>query len=414
MKRFGVLAVALLLVGQPAAGAERTMTVKAQTRIVDGDREWHEERGYTYSFQIEAYLDRGGRMEERSRDRLPFIEAVPGEEYRVRIYNPLPVRVAANLSIDGLNSLTGKPGTPEGGRKWVIDPESWVDISGWQVSERTARRFVFTSKRQSYATWRSNSWGKDLSVNCGVIGVAYFWSQRELDQYFEDNPVVIRRAKRYDAPEMSRDMAPGARMGPATRSEAQPSEEQRAGTGMGSRQSNPVHEVRFDYDRGMYRTRDAVVISYDFPEERHRPQPFQDRGFAPESGENGEQRGERLYPMVVFDNGNIARVYNHPRRETWFTLSETTRIAKIVNYHWNHGRGGRPGSIGLERRDGEAYGPWSARGSAGQGGVPNAYWTVYPNVTIPPGSYRVIDSNPGTWSFNDESGGMGISRIEGE
>jgi hypothetical protein len=283
-----VLAV-LLCFAQPAAAAERTVRVQAQTKIVDGDRTWREPRSYSYAFEVEVISDEEGPKRERTRDERPFIEAYPGETYTVRIHNPLPVRVAANLSIDGLNSLTGKPGTPAGGRKWIIEPESWVDIGGWQVSERAARRFVFTSRGESYATWRSDSWGRDLAVNCGVIGVAYFWSQRDLDGYFADHPIVIRRPRRYEGPEMSKDLS-RAPQGSAARNAAPAEEEQRAGTGMGQRESNPVRQVRFDYDRGMYRAAEAVVITYDFPEEpRHRPRPFEDRGYAPE--QPGPARG---------------------------------------------------------------------------------------------------------------------------
>ena len=285
MKTTMVLAAAVLLFVHPALGADRTQRVQAQTKIIDGSRTWHENRSYSYTFHVEVISDNDGVKQEGSKDGRPFIDAYPGEEYRVRIHNPLPVRVAANLSIDGLNSLTGKPGTPEGGRKWIIEPESWVDITGWQVSERTARRFIFTSKSESYATWRSNSWGRDLSVNCGVIGVAYFWSQRELDDYFNDHPVVIR----YLAQPQGRETWQGqgqsqAPMRSGARDEGRREEEQRAGTGMGDRESNPIRQVRFDYDQGMYHTSEAVIIAYDFPEERRRrPRPFEDRGYAPEA-----------------------------------------------------------------------------------------------------------------------------------
>lgn len=335
----------------------------------------------------------------------------------MRIHNPMPVRVAANLSIDGLNSLTGRPGTPEGGKKWVIEPESWVDISGWQVSEGSARRFYFTSKSESYATWRGNDWGRDLAVNCGVIGVAYFWSQKELEEYFDRHPIVIHRRDerlRDRGDRAGRSMQapqPGA-MGDEARVE-----EQRAGTGMGERESNPVRQVRFDYDRGMYSAREAVIIAYDFAEERRRgPQPFDDGSYAPEPGEGrGRRPDHQRREFVVFDNFNGARVYNNPRRPTLITVRESTRIVKIANYHWNNGRGARPGTIGLEREeDGIAYGPWRASGSSGQGGAPNVSWTAFPNITIPPGTYRVIDSNPGTWSRNPESNGAGFSRVEGE
>jgi hypothetical protein len=291
MRKTVVLAAAaLLLFAHQASGAERTMRVQAQTKIIDGSRTWHENRGYSYSFHVEVISDSDGPKREGIKDGRPFIEAYPGEEYRVRIHNPLPVRVAANLSIDGLNSLTGKPGTPEGGRKWIIEPESWIDITGWQVSDRTARRFIFTSKSESYASWRSNSWSRDLAVNCGVIGVAYFWSQSDLDEYFDDHPVIIRYLAQPQGGE-TRQGQSQAPMRPGARDEGRRAEEQRAGTGMGERQSNPVRQVRFDYDRGMYRAAEAVIVAYDFAEERgRRPRPFEDPGYAPEAPDSSRRR----------------------------------------------------------------------------------------------------------------------------
>jgi hypothetical protein len=420
MKRYAAIAVALMLFGQPAAGAERSMSIQANTKIIDGGRVWHEDRSYTYAFRIEVISDREGRKAEESRAGRPFVTAFPGERYRVRIHNPLPVRVAANLSIDGLNSLTGRPGTPEGGRKWVVEPESWVDISGWQVSDRTERRFYFTSREESYSAWRSNDWGRDLSVNAGVIGVAYFWSQRELDRYFDDHPIIIRRRPRdrneRGGPRIMQDKSSSLR-GDETQ------EEQQAGTGMGERESNPVQQVRFDYDRGMYRANQAVVITYDFPEERRpRPEPFEERGYAPEpdrvpvrtegrSPQEGRARSEDRN-LIVYDNANQDRVQNQPNRPTLFTVDRTVRVVTVTNYHWNDGRGAAPGTIALRRRDGFMYGPWPASGEPGQGGVPNAYWTVHPNVTIPAGSYTVVDSSPRTWSNNKGSSFCGFSRIE--
>jgi hypothetical protein len=275
------LALALLCAALPASAAQKTVTVQARTRIIEEGREWHESRPYSFTFEVEVISDREGPKHEGRRWGRPFVTARPGEEYRVRVHNPLPVRVAANLSIDGLNSITGEPGSPAGGRKWIIEPFSWVDIAGWQVSHREARRFVFTSREGSYASWRSNEWGRDLSVNCGVIGVAYFWSQRALDDHYHDNPVVISRPRRTPG-------WPGGGFDSRTRGMMEPQgappgeAQQRAGTGMGRRRGNPVREVRFPYDRGMYEVRDAVLVYYDFPDKEPRPRPFEGGEFAPE------------------------------------------------------------------------------------------------------------------------------------
>ncbi len=116
---------------------------------------------------------------------------------------------------------------------------------------------------------------------------------------------------------------------------------------------------------------------------------------------------------VIFNNGNISGVYNNPTKPTIFTISQPYVITKIVNYHWNNARAATPGTIALRDQSGRTYGPWQSKGSPGQGGVPNAYWTVYPNITLPAGTYTVIDSQPSTWAQNSGSGGAGHTQIEG-
>ncbi len=115
---------------------------------------------------------------------------------------------------------------------------------------------------------------------------------------------------------------------------------------------------------------------------------------------------------IIFENGNINMVYNRPTKETIFTINEPYVITEIITYHWNNAKGATPGTIAL-RSANKTYGPWKATGKPGQGGVPNAYWVVYPNETIPAGTYTVIDSDPNTWSQNSESNGEGFVQVFG-
>lgn len=64
---------------------------------------------------------------------------------------------------------------------------------------------------------------------------------------------------------------------PASRYEC----EQQAGTGMGEKESHPVTLVDFNYDNGMYKLEDAVVVYYDFAKIKN-PCPFPDYSYAPE------------------------------------------------------------------------------------------------------------------------------------
>ena len=51
------------------------------------------------------------------------------------------------------------------------------------------------------------------------------------------------------------------------------------------------------------------------------------------------------------------------------------------------------------------YGPWST--------ASDGYWSAYPDIELPAGTYTVIDSEPGSWSFNNESGNAGMTEIVG-
>ena len=118
-------------------------------------------------------------------------------------------------------------------------------------------------------------------------------------------------------------------------------------------------------------------------------------------------------PMIIFDNGNLALVFNNPSCIPSFTINVPHRITLIRNYHWNNGKGSPIGTIGLKRHDGTVYGPWRISMSSGQGGAKNVYWIVNPNVVIPAGTYTIMDSDHATWSHNLQSKSCGFSYVEG-
>jgi hypothetical protein len=267
------LVLTMVLGAGIATAATLPFTFQARTKVIQGDGVRYEVRPYTYYFRVEVISDQGGVKTESHKDGKPFIEAVPEERYAIRLYNPLPVRVGVNLTVDGLSSISGKPVGPSKGKKWIIQPHSFVTIRGWQVGGDDARRFYFTSKEASYAAWRSNAWGRDLSVNCGVIGAAYFWSKDDMEDWLESHPVYEPAFRE----EISQDESSRHKAGAAAPSV----EKQQAGTGMGERESHSVRNVEFHYDTGMYRAAQAVVIYYDFALEPPRPRPFTD-DYAPE------------------------------------------------------------------------------------------------------------------------------------
>ena len=101
-----------------------------------------------------------------------YIEALKSREYSVRLWNHTGERVAIALSVDGLNSIDAKTGTAREATKWILDPWQSITLDGWQTSTDTARRFFFTTKKDSYGAWLGKT------SNLGLITAAVFREKR--------------------------------------------------------------------------------------------------------------------------------------------------------------------------------------------------------------------------------------------
>ena len=115
---------------------------------------------------------------------------------------------------------------------------------------------------------------------------------------------------------------------------------------------------------------------------------------------------------VYLDSSNTGGVTQNasPKLPSLITYSPL-HVTQIWTYHWNNGRGATPGTIALKGFNGTTYGPWPASASSGSNNAPNVNWTVNVNVTIPAGTYQVVDSSPSTWSQNAESRGVGFAKL---
>jgi hypothetical protein len=133
------------------------------------------------SAKMEIIIDRDS-VPTYSHKGKTYIEAVKGKEYSIRISNPLGERVGVALSVDGLNTIDAKQTKAAKAAKWILDPYESIVISGWQVSDRQARQFFFTSEDQSYGA----KLGK--TENFGLISATFFKERR---------PQVIRRQNPY-------------------------------------------------------------------------------------------------------------------------------------------------------------------------------------------------------------------------
>jgi hypothetical protein len=225
-----------------------------------------------YSFDAYAQRSDGPRYRESSVDGQAKLYVRPGEEYSIVVNNPLPVRAAVAVSIDGLNSIDGSRTTPGRARKWMIAPHSSLSITGWQTGSDTARNFVFTPDDASFAQWKENKSGRHYTKNLGVIGVAWFWNREELEaalhppQPFADGDRSMKALRRSaDSSNMA---------GMPAQAPAAAAAEAKAGTGMGEEAYHPVTEVEFNANAGMYSLKDVLKLYYEFAKEPARPQPF--------------------------------------------------------------------------------------------------------------------------------------------
>jgi hypothetical protein len=118
--------------------------------------------------------------------------------------------------------------------------------------------------------------------------------------------------------------------------------------------------------------------------------------------------------QTVFDNFNTFAVGNGPTAPTTFTLSSPTSVTQLITYHWNFGHGVAPGTIKLQGASGRFYGPYGTAGVVGSNNVQNAAWVAtIGGLTLPADTYTVVDSDPGSWSENQQSGGRGFVRVYG-
>jgi hypothetical protein len=181
-------------------------------------------------FDLSVLVDGAPRPEYRARDTV-YVEAVRGREYALRISNPLPVRVAVALSVDGLNTIDATHTPAREARKWVLAPYETVLIEGWQISGDAARRFVFTGERSSYGAKLG------LTENLGTIQAVYF-RERE-----------VRWKEAFASPDAKREEAQRNRAAGASRPQAAaPPSDEYAATGMGGRTRHDVRQVFLDLE----------------------------------------------------------------------------------------------------------------------------------------------------------------------
>src|SRR5215813_5337535 len=124
-------------------------------------------------FSVEVLIDDALAAEYAARGRR-YIEAFENREYELRIHNPTGSRVAVALAVDGLNTIDARHTSAWDAHKWVIEPYGTISVRGWQMSSENARRFYFTSERDSYGAKIGQT------ANLGVIAAVFFRERKPI------------------------------------------------------------------------------------------------------------------------------------------------------------------------------------------------------------------------------------------
>jgi hypothetical protein len=219
------------------------------------------------------------------------VEVTVGSEYELRLTNPLPARVAVAVSVDGLNVVDGRHASARDASKWVVHPRGTLTITGWQVGSERARRFYFTTERDSYA----NRIGRPGEF--GVIVAAFYRERSSGGEIIQPRAAASVREEARGAPERTLDST--AALGAVRDRDAGAWRERmprrpardRAATGMGGSLGSPVRVVDMELDPDPVA---VVTIRYDFRRPRPWPEPLP--RFAPERGGATRRDDARFAP----------------------------------------------------------------------------------------------------------------------
>jgi hypothetical protein len=181
-----------------------------------------------------------------------YVEARKGGAYELTLTNRTGERVAVELTVDGLNVISGERDRPGPDRMYILGPWENTTIRGWRTSLEEVRRFTFVDEKVSYAARTGQANGK-----MGWIEMAVYRERRRVvtqpapvpyaeemkddadASRAQDSAKLEKRQRSESAP---RD-ASSARAGSAQAPAAEPSY---PGTGWGDSLQDHVRLVDFD------------------------------------------------------------------------------------------------------------------------------------------------------------------------
>ena len=263
---FGVIALAIVLAGVAGYGSRKAAAAEGEVNASPLDSA-ADTAVAENGFSVEVLIGGASTTEYAARGRR-YVEALENAEYELRIHNPTSSRVAVALSVDGLNTIDARHTTAWDAHKWVIEPYGTINVRGWQMSSENARRFYFTTERDSYAAKLGQA------ANLGVIS-AVFFRERAPITIMRATPAEPKRGVDKDArapmsvPESNSTGSSAGASGDVTRSEnkqrsAQPypaPDDESAATGIGRSVRNDVQWIKMDLDP---RPAGEVMIRYEY------------------------------------------------------------------------------------------------------------------------------------------------------
>ena len=213
-------------------------------------------------FLVEVLINGVPVAEYAARGRR-YIEAFENAEYELRIHNPSASRVAVALAVDGLNTIDARHTSAWEARKWVIEPYGTIHVRGWQMSADNARRFYFTTERDSYAAKLGQA------ANVGVIAAVFFRERRPITVMpvtpGQSGAPSSSKDDRMREPQANTESSRGDGGRDAARPKSLPGypppDDESAATGIGRSVSNSVQWIKMDLEP---RAISEVTIRYEY------------------------------------------------------------------------------------------------------------------------------------------------------
>ena len=262
----GAVFLLTTLAGTGAAVLLQSSTVAAQD--AQSERIIRNKRIPYPTFELEVLVD-GRPLNEFHGRGGTYVEALRGEEYELRLRNSSSERVAVALSVDGLNTIDARQTSAWNASKWVIEPYQTITIEGWQMSSERARRFYFTTERDSYAT-KLGQRGTP-----GVITATFFRERNRPIPLTRPRPVPSTSS---DGQSMERaEASPEASK--SSRGNRSVYRDEEAATGIGRSVRNDVEWVDLELDS---RPVAQLTLRYEYSRRRFAPEPSSSERYSPE------------------------------------------------------------------------------------------------------------------------------------